>query len=442
MKFFIVIFLLLTTFASYAQNMVIAARVTDEVNLPVRGAFVVDKVSGTHAITKRNGIVYLLVSKQPSTLLFSCGQYDSLSKKITALDLELLKADTLYLNILLKEKINVLNEVDIRPDEFTLAYNNPAASIIDYEFENNRLVLLVKEKLNPDGQTDQENYRLRVVNDSTGKTTDFKLWERPVGLEHDCYNRLLVEFPQYYYQFTVDNKGIKLRDKVTVEQYNYYLSTCACARGNKLFYRQFGLHNQSVIYYLIDKKTKSESLLLTISDKESEHFAESSGKQINVLKGYGLNKKDNKLAVNINVVDEIESRQKLYEKAVSVPVYHPLFRIGNNQLIFDHVHDSAYVFNDDGKKQRVFAIHYNTEPGFANELIPGDEANCIYARVLRNGTTWLIRVDLTNGNSSGEYRLHAQGKPVSIKVKNNTIYYLYAPTGANGVLYLFKQKME
>lgn len=432
-KILLILILFILYNSGIAQKITITGRITDENRSPIHNIHVTDSASQIKTSTKRNGIFNLSIPKQKTILTFRGKGYEDVIKEITEVDFVYTRSDTIYIEIVLQFKEQLLRSVDITPGESALAYNKPEILILDYAFYKDKLVLLIKQ---------DRSYKLRLIDEQSNILSDMNLASKPKRLIHDCYNNLLVDYENRFWEVVVNGEKLIFNKEVSFQQYNYYLNPCVCSTERYLYFQQFGLYNQTVLYFLMDKETRKQKLLKIIRDKEREQFAHFAGQQIKVLKGYGLSDIGQLWHETIDIVQETKQREWLYLEIQTRPTYNPMLKTDSSIIIFDHVHDSAYVYDYTGTEQLKYPIDYHHARGFANELISDYENKKVYVRHVRDGITYLSAINLTTGKIDAEFKIEKHIYPENVKMRNGVVYYLYNEGAGFSLTNLYKQPLR
>jgi hypothetical protein len=95
-----------------------------------------------------------------------------------------------------------------------------------------------------------------------------------------------------------------------------------------------------------------------------------------------------------------------------------------------------------GEIQRTFSIDYQSSAGWKKELITDFSSNMIFAILNRKGITYLLQIDLDNGQIQGEYKLDKNLYPSHIKIRDGYAYYLYTDKYGLKVSNVYMQKLE
>jgi hypothetical protein len=351
---------------SYAQNLVhnlhnvkdfivIKGKITTDDMLPIAFANVINlkEKSGTQA--DKNGEYELIINK-PTTISvsyvgFQTNQFNILQNMFN----DSLNNDTLTINIILKIAINELKTVEVIDEKIKLVYDKPNVDILDYEFnDNNNIILLVEEN---------KKYKLRLMTpDADSIIKDKILNFNAENFYVDCFDNMHILSKDSSYQMYIKSSEIYIYKGISIKEFNTFLLPCLASTSEYLFFQQWGSYNQSVIYSTINKTNKNFKLLMSIKNAESENFANGEIKRINELKNYGINdmgdlnassKKISRENSTLEIARENQNRIWFYNAVLTKQTYHPLKIIRDSIFIFNHITDTAYVYNNSGELKRT-----------------------------------------------------------------------------------------
>ena len=118
-----------------------------------------------------------------------------------------------------------------------------------------------------------------------------------------------------------------------------------------------------------------------------------------------------------------------------------MFELNDSLIIFDHLNDSAVVFNKSGQRIRAFPIYYHYFKGWKYELVSNLEKTKIYARYESEGLTVLREINPTNGKVESMIRLEKHVFPEHLQIHGDFIYYIYKDYLDQSMHYIFKQHL-
>jgi hypothetical protein len=434
MKKLTIIFLMLISFkivsAQGNQQITIIGSVSETDYSPIISANIFDLTSKTGVISDNNGIFRLTIPRKPTTLRISFIGFAPVEKKITNADL---KNDTIFLLVVLLPKIEELQSVEISSDRFELAYDKPKIRIIDYDFRPEGLLLLLVE---------DKDFKLRLVDDGSKTLFDLSIPQKPQSLYKDCFGNLHIEYKDSIYQIFFKNKGFALMEGLQIDEFYDFLLPCVAETENNLFFRDYGLHNQSVFYYLINKSTKQKLLLQKITDKQKLIANDDLYHETARRLGYVRHPMADISSVELGYSRKVNQDMWFYQSVLSIPTYNPLFEIRDSIFIFNHIEGLVYIYNNNGELQRTSSFDYHNNAGWKKELFIDYSSKELFAHLNRKGITYLLQINPDNGQIIGEFKLDKNLYPEHIKIRDGYAYYLYTDRYGSIVSHVYRQKLE
>ena len=412
--------------------MTITGYITDEDNIPLNNANVIDIRSQKGTTTNKSGLFNLNLEKHTTTIRISYVGYLTFEKKIKATDIDLLINDTLFLSISLEPLIEELSQIEIIADRIPRAYDKPKILIIDYEFYSDSLILLLFE---------DKEYKLRMVDDYSKTLYELIIPKNPEKLFRDCFNNIHIQYKGIIYQIYINRYGFSLLKGISNEIFDDLLNPCVADAEDYLFFKDYCLHNQSIIYYSINNKSKQKKKVQEIIDVESmiaidDYYHETWSQAGLVPHPMG----DNAGAMHI-ASREIEVKIWFYQSILSHPIYDPLLVVNDSIFIFNHEVDSTFIYDQAGILQRTFPIDYHYRSGWKKEIFIDYYGDGIYAKFVKNGLTYLYQVNPENGQVINIFKLNKHIFPRNIKIRNGFAYYLYTDKQGAFVANVYRQKL-
>lgn len=419
--------------AQKGNQITVIGSVSEINNSPIHKANILDLTTQLGAITDKNGLFRIALPKQPTTLSISFVGFATIEKNITHADIEHISNDTLYLLIVLAPKVEELEMVEISSDKFERAYDKPKINIIDFAFRPEGLLLLLVEN---------RNYKLRLVDDNSITLFDLSIPPKPQSLFKDCFENLHVLYKDSIFQIFFEQKGFMLMEGFPIDNYYNFLFPCVAATDDNLFFRDYGLHNQTVFYYLIRKETKQKKMVQEIADSEkliaTDDFYHDIGRRL----GFARHPMANNTGTQQSFTRKVEQDVWFYQGVLTIPTYNPLLIVRDSLFIFNHIEGKVFVYNNNGRLQRTFPIDYQNRADWNNELIIDHSGKEIYARLNKKGITYLLQIDPANGQVQNEFKIDKNLYPLHIKIRDGFAYYLYTDKYDLVVTNVYKQKLE
>lgn len=464
MKNLFVIILLLFPFICFSQPkqlITVCGHVINHDRQPLPGANVVGYTTNNGTTTDIHGNFCITLTGQESILKISFLGYSTTKRKFREDELSKSFNDTLHIEVVLYPKTEELNVFEINAQSVQLAYSRPAVVILDYDFTDSGMLLLIFF----DGK-----YNIRHVDNNDSTLHEIALYNKPEEIARDCFNNLQILCKDSVYQVYFEDTKIKLMEGVNNEKFHRIMDPCVLATEENVYFREYGSHNQSLVYFLIEKDSEIKRLVRHMSDIENMAATEDFYHELSYLSGnskgtVGEQTNDNKsYFFTDSVLDpqrkkvpyfyratapksryelakEVQENEWYYQKILSRPIYVPMLPIRDSIYIFDHMNDTLWVYSKNGVFQRQTSISYHDMKGWSREIIVDYSGKDCYA-IFNMGYTSLLQVDLNSGIVIYEFRLDENIFPREVKVRNGYAYYLYREKVDFSFTNLYKQPLR
>ena len=330
--------------------------------------------SSKGAKTDLNGVFYLKIKQEATTLKVSHISYYTKNRMLT----ERVLNDTLNLNIQLTQKVNQLNTFEITEEKNKLVFNKKFTPIYDYEFYEDKLLLLVRE-LNVT--------KLRLISADHKVIIEKEMPKNCRNVFKDCFGNIHITSIDSAYQLKINLLKIDLIYTVNKAKFNSYLKPCVTEFNNKFIFKQQSQFNQSTVYYYIDENRKvtyirgvrNKGAIRNLSTRnayakqlEDPYISKMGGSRASVYSARTL-------INNINFLDNILNHSEDI----------PLFVIDNTVYIFDHVNGSCWIYDENLDFQKNISINYQNQKKWRKELIIDEVRGEVYAKFEKEGLCYL-----------------------------------------------------
>lgn len=435
----ILLLLLISSQFCFAQQkkLIIQGQVLIENGDFLPTANIVDINSKVGTVTNLNGVFNLTLPKQATSINISHIGYSTIIKKITTVDIDQIKNDTLFLSFNLKESTVDLTSVQINSSSIQLVYEEANVSILDYVFYKEDILLLL---------LDNKEYKLRLVDVNSITLFDLSIRNNPDNLFKDCHDKLHLQYNDRSYPIKFQNKEFYLENGHNRDEFDRIASPCITTIGNILFLLNYGRDNKVLYYSTLKKGTKqkqgfhliaNKSYLTSNQDYRMEEIIRHKRK-VKGLHMMGDNDQDPQSLLRL-----IERNEQYLEKTLTKPDYHPLFKINNSVFIFNHLVDSVFIYDSLGTYQSKFSIDYHNHNDWAEEVIVESDGQNIYTKFKKGDYAYLKQIDPNNGNIISTIHIKKHTFPEKIKVKGGFVYYLFSNPYSTGALYkIYRQSLN
>lgn len=459
------------SFFTFSQNpvhkIILIGTITDNRNTALQNVNVYDAKNKLGTTSDKNGNYVFTISPQPTTIIFSSIGFKTVELKITQEIIDKAVNDTVSNNVKMFPETQTLQEVEVNAGSRQLAYNHPEIIIKGYEFVDDAILLLTLEK---------RKNRLRLINnaDKTLSELDLTFKFKPDTLYKDCMGNVHLRAGDSMYQINSFYPEITFQQGVVYHLFDSLMMSCVAAVEQNFFFHKYGLHNQSVVYYYINRMTGKNEQLQNIRDKVAEMYAEShqqepkrsgvaeSQRLENIMdkkrKGRPLTASDILFLEKISLTersalstDEYAMKRKFsseaqvnewyYQLVLSKPLFSPLVKMEDSIYIFNSVIDSVYVYDQNVKLSRTYGIYLDND-GSKKEMITDEVTGLVYYKYVQNGTVHLEQINLAEGKIKRTYKIQETAFPDGVKIKDGYAYYIFRKDDTFANWNLFKQKLE
>jgi CarboxypepD_reg-like domain len=427
---FVFIISFFSGFFSYAQTnsfVVVSGKVVDDSKKALANVTVLVINSSLNTVSNANGLFEIKLPKQNTILKFQLLGYKTVEKSINP------SADTINLKIILTEKNQELQAVEILYESIQMAYDRPYAYVFDYEFYGDGLLLLLEEN---------KKSKLRLVDQNNDVITHRYIRKNPGNFYRDCLGNIGMIYSDSTYQIYITDTILNLAKGVKKEKFELLLTPCAAFTGSHFYFRVFGPYSQSILYYAIDSATKQRTIIKRIADVDRKQFADSYFSRVTVTAGYAPREMGDIDYSALDFIRQNQSNEMFLDNIVYRPIYSPLLEINDSIFIFDHSADTCFVYTKRGLFSRQFPVKYHHNSGWKRELIVSYDHKKVYAKFIRDGITYLDEINLATGKVIKEYKLKVHPFIKHVKVRDGYAYYLYMDWFSDGMKYLFRQYLN
>jgi len=463
-KLFLLTMVLCMLKIAYAQSqeIIIFGYVHDADNNPVEMVNIVVENSTYGSTSDANGIFKLTLSKVPLKLIFSHVSYKKQELKITKAALEKAsETGILTFDILMESNIKMLPPVSINDSKIQMAYQNKKAWILDYELEDDYLILLLLEG---------NKKKLRIVEENNENSyLEKEILKNCQGLYKDCFGSLHLMTKDSVYQAFFSDSMIIIPYSASIKSFYQLIKPCQIATNNKLVYQKFSDYNQKVTYTLIDTEKKTEMLLASAINEEQRRNAELVAtdifgtkfqqeyykqvgqyfekmpptEEINEQAALPLKKRTAVDEQTLRFKQRSDNLTRFFFSALCKPTYQPVKYVNQKIYLFNHYEGKLLAFNEEGNKLSEQTITYQKDKQWVNEIIVNEEHTRCFAKYIKDGLVTLHEIDLDTGRVKGSLTLEEHAFPEKIRIKGDFVYYTYKESlySNENKRYLWKQSL-
>lgn len=393
-------------------------------------------VSGSPFKTEcdRNGNFSLSVpQKEVYKLLVSHLSYNSVLKTIKRNG-----KDTLNVSISLDARSNLLDTVAVLSRQLpeTLV-GKPNYSVFDFDFYEDKLILLTSEGSLNKAQLQLSNYHGKIYSyytlpKSSGQAKRF-------FHDYEGYTELVCE--DSVFRVDVFNTDL-LVAPVARKSFESYLKPVMDTLQGNLYYSNQWDKFPSFNYYSLKANDSVSRLLATITNEDLmklyrfEYYFLSPPMKLEARRMADYYKTDKHI---IAALMSGFTQSMFYE-----PLYAPLFVMRDTICIFNHYTDYLYHYDKNSKLIDSVKINYHHPKNWREwkkQLFVDEPQNKVYAFFSKDGHHYLKQIDHQTGQAIMTYKLqnHSAEK---IKIKDGYVYYVYRPFDSTQERFLYREKIQ
>jgi len=465
MKKTINIILLLTCFWQITAQVTITGFVMNEAGVPISNVHILCETSSQGTVSDEDGWFSLNLSEQPTIL--NCSHVSFFSKQIDITKETIAqgkRTGEIDLNIVLKQKTQMLSAVEITDGKVTIAYSDSKKWILDYTFiGRDEILLLMIEK----------NKKYILLTDANNKTVSKKQVDSKYsGFHKDCFGNIFLKSDDEVCQvFLQDNNNFLLEYQIPMEIFLNTIDRVAAVTPNYFYIKDMFVRDQDIIYYKLDTLSKEITMFYSIHDetgkklqthqrdltKAQKEYNEVLIEEINdMMKKFipkqGISGPKSSIYANIQVLSAKYERANLntknyiafYDHLLSQSPYSPLLKINDMLYIFDHINGKIVAYDLNGNFIKESEINYYRTQNYGKEVIVDEEETTVFVKFLNNGYVTLRQINPDTGNFTGnDIVLEKHTYPKHITIRGDYIYYLAKGLFDNEDKYfLWKQHIE
>lgn len=428
MKHFLLLVSILFMHALHSQNYVVCGRVFSPDDTPLGKVQVSD---GSKIIsTNSDGKFVCTAQFLPNVYTFKHPHY---GEKEVFVNLPQPGLDTMYINIYMTGKETELEEITISSARVIWAYPKAHVHIIDFDLYGEQMLLLCKQ---------DNQYLMRLVNAYNEPLQDVPIPRHPKSLFRDCTGNLHILYKDSVFPVTISGDQLQLGTVQSRKQMETELRPCVASIGNLLIFERSGTYRQTIDFVAMDTLSHKVTRMYYLSNRKYRRALEEFKREIQ--------QQDRTIAAQMatnSVEEQLEQKKRLelqqqYLDLLNRPVYAPVLRLKDSILIFDHVNDSALVYNKRGNRIRSFPIMYHYHRKWDSELIVNEEGTRLFARYNYRGMARLMELNPTTGEIMGEFKLEQHIYPGKIQIRGDFVYYIFHHYIDYSINYVYKQRLE
>jgi hypothetical protein len=364
--------------------------------------------------------------------------FSHMSYQLQTKDLHRNNSDTLILTIIMNPKSILLDSVSIFSKHVPeTLIGKPNYSIYDFDFYEDKLLLLTAEKSLEKAQIQLSDYNGKVY--SSYQLPKLAGEAKKFFHDYEGYTDLICK--DSIFRLDVFNTEL-IAQPIRQADFNAYLKPVSDTLKNSLYINNQWEKYPSFNYYFLKEKDSISHLLTTITNEDLmklynfEYYYLPSRMQLEARRMADYYK------VDVHVIAALMSgftQSMFYD-----PLYAPLFAINDTICIFNHHNDFLYHYNVQNKLIDSIKITYHHPKNWREwkkQLFVDEAENKVYAFFSKNGHHYLKQIHHQTGKEILTYKLQHHSAE-NIKIKEGYVYYVYRPFGSTQERFLYREKIQ
>lgn len=433
--FFTLLFSLLSLYVLPQANCIVLGKVVNENGKVIELVNISFNQQASHAFTNKYGEFEFILKKE---------NYYTLKTRHLAHESYFTQfytgnKDTLHLKIVLKERINLLDGVDVvssyKPETLV---GKPDYSVYDFDFFEDKLLLLTAKKSLQKAEVRLADYSGKIY---SSHTLPIEAGEAK-GFFHDYLGYTLVICTDSVFRLEVINNLI-IANGISKQQFETAVQPIKDTANNNLYYSdQFAEYPLFNYNYFSLNNPDNRKILNTVTDPQLMDMYRMEYYFLPPRARLEVNRIAKELKVDKAVVAAIMSgftKSMFYQ-----PLYAPLFIIKDTICVFNHYSNFIYHYSNKNKLIDSVEIKYHHPKNWKTwkKQLYFDEAEMkVYALYKNGANVQLKRINYKNGKVEGSYKFQ-NPTATQIKIKDGYAYYIYRPFESTQEKYLYRETLR
>ncbi|MCD4697334.1 MAG: carboxypeptidase-like regulatory domain-containing protein [Bacteroidales bacterium] len=440
-QFFLTCFLSILGFWGVSQNeILIVGKVTDmETGSPLLNANITVLEFSIGTITSKEGTFNLVVNELPAVLKISHVGYEAKFIRISEIP-------TKEVIIQLKQKTLTLDEVIVSDVKIEAVFRNDNYSVLDYEFYEDNLLLLVYRY----NFSKSELILLNNSNDTIVRLNE--LPGKPRSIYKDCMGYIHLLCNEFAYQLFISENQIELLFPTSINEFAKLIYPCVAFLKDKYYIRLYYYNNLITEYQYVKEGTKELKRLRRIVDIEKSELIKSNPYHKLLLSSSYMSNKENQflnmgsdvpMEIQIEMLEALRANQyesHYLEKMIYTPVYAPLINLNDTLLIFNHPENQIEFYSYYDSLIKKIAINYHSLKDWKELIVADENHQKVYTLFQHSGTLDLREIDLRNGKLGTSNKLYYPFVK-NIKIRNGFVYFIHKNHSTRSKMKLYKQRL-
>jgi hypothetical protein len=412
-----------------------------ESELPLAGAHILIHETSYGTIAGPDGSFRLLITDFPVVLKVSHIGFEDRYFTVT----RDIKDEEIMLG--LNFSAELLEGVTITDEKVELIFKDPSYSVLDFEFHENGLMLLIyRNRLKR-----SELVLLSTMNDTLATLS--KIPGKANSLHRDCKEFIHYLAEDTAYQIHFSGEELNLIHPIHLKYFMPVAEAFKAYHNDYYYFSIKKMQEQVIDYIKYDSAKRNYTSFRVIADKATLqilkdnpiHFVLLNNlldgrREFSTLQiGSDVSMANQIRACSLNRITSIEAHY--LKSCVYTPLYAPLFKSGNDIIIFNHPNSQLEFLTPEGEIIKKVSIDYHQKNNWADLILKDEIREEYYALFLNSNRAYLHRINTNTGISEEANILHYPFVK-KILIRNGYAYFTYHQPGSMDRTMLFRQKLK
>ncbi|MCK4569189.1 MAG: carboxypeptidase-like regulatory domain-containing protein [Bacteroidales bacterium] len=412
-----------------------------ETEIVLPGAHVLIEGTSFGTISGPDGSFRLSIADFPITLKVTHIGFEDRFFTVT----ESLKEETLMLG--LNFSAEMLEGVTITDKKAELIFKNESYSVLDFEFHENGLMLLIfRNRLKR-----AELVLLSTMNDTLAILAE--LPGKAANLHHDCLDNIHYVAKDSAYQVQFTGTGLNLIYPADIRIFRLVARAFAAYHNDNYYFGIRRMHDQVIEYirydsiadaYVTFREVYDSKKLGILKENPGHHGLLGSFRNDDLEFALLLMGTSASIDAQIEALDrsrDISIEAHYLKKIVYTPLYAPLFKSGKQMIIFNHPESQIEFLTPYGELEATTPIDYHKKNDWEEMILKDEIRDEYYTVFIHSNRASLHPLNIKTGilgPANILYYLFVK----KILVRNGYAYFTYRQPGSIERTMLFRQKLQ
>lgn len=357
--------------------------------------------------TNKEGYYELQIAKISTNIIFSHVSYEAQQLKIE-------HSENQKIDIELIIKYHTLATAEITASAKKII-NDKTLYVLDYELFDDNIMLIAHHFAQKPNL-----YLMTIAGDTLART---QISETPVKLHKDCFGNIHLITEKQTYQIFYENNSLNLIYSISGKEFSKKIEPIIVELHGKLFYKEYFVNNQVLIYYYREKDSTDKKLSI-IADEKALRMLSDKQRFMSMGKAY------------------TEADLRFEELFFYDPVFSPLFKQNDTVLIFNFIDSKIEFYNSNCNLIKSVSIDFHKDKNWKEDIIADTKTAIFFSVFRKNGITRLIEIDVNTGKTGRMITIPNFIFVDKIKVHNNKIFFLDSDLKSNDIQMLYIQNLQ